>query len=74
MTGKLHMPCPFKQITGVNMHVVVKNGFCYRSKQCMAVKCRFNRLQSNLECLLDGGLGDDLTEAIRLLYKKPVPK
>jgi hypothetical protein len=51
-TGKLHTPCPFKEITGVNVHVIVKNGICYRSRQCMIVRCKFNCLQADLESLL----------------------
>ncbi len=51
-SGKLHIPCPHRESTCINVHVVIKDGYCYRSEQCMVVKCKFNRLQSNIDCLL----------------------
>ncbi len=51
-TGKLHMACPFAKNTGINVHVVIKGGYCYRSEECMILKCKFSRLQSDLKCLL----------------------
>jgi hypothetical protein len=32
--------------------VIIKYGACYRSEQCMVVKCKFNRLQSDVAHLL----------------------
>jgi len=52
VTGKLHIPCPHRESTGIRVHVVIKGGFCYRSEQCMVIKCKFNRLQSDTACLL----------------------
>jgi hypothetical protein len=52
MTGKFHMPCPYREETGVKINVVVKDGYCYRSEQCMVVWCRFNRLKSDLDTIL----------------------
>ncbi len=51
-TGKLHIPCPHSKSTGVEVHVVIKDGYCYRSGDCMVIKCKFNRLQSDIGCLL----------------------
>lgn len=51
-TGKLHIPCPHRQITGINVHVIIKDGACYRAERCMVVKCKFNRLQSDVGHLL----------------------
>ena len=51
-TGKLHAPCPHRESTCINVHVVIKDGFCYRSEQCMVIKCKYNRLQSDISCLL----------------------
>lgn len=51
-TGKLHIPCPHRETTGINVHVIIKYGACYRSEQCMVVKCKFNRLQSDVGHLL----------------------
>ncbi len=51
-TGKLHIPCPHRAETGLNVHVVIKEGFCYRSEQCMVIKCKYNRLQNDIKCVL----------------------
>ncbi len=51
-TGKLHIPCPFARNTGINVHVVIREGLCYRSESCMVVKCKFSHLQTDLESLL----------------------
>ncbi len=51
-TGKLHIPCPFAKNTGINVHVVIKGGLCYRSENCVVVKCKFSHLQTDLESLL----------------------
>ena len=51
-TGKLHIPCPHCEKTGITVHVVVKEGFCYRSGDCLVINCKFNRLQSDIEALL----------------------
>ena len=52
VTGKLHIPCPFRDLTDINVHVVIKGGYCYRSEQCMVIKCKYNRIQSDLKSLL----------------------
>jgi len=51
-TGKLHVPCPFRSMTGINIHVVVKDGFCYRSEECSVIACKYNRLQTRIISLL----------------------
>jgi hypothetical protein len=51
-TGKLHISCPHRDKTGVDVHVVIKGGWCYRSGQCMAFECKYNRVQSDIESLL----------------------
>ncbi|MBI4691361.1 MAG: hypothetical protein HY754_14015 [Nitrospirae bacterium] len=51
-TGKLHIPCPYREKTGINVHVVLRGGYCYRSGQCMIIKCRYNRVQSDPKALL----------------------
>jgi hypothetical protein len=51
-TGKLHIPCPYRQRTGINIHVVVKDGYCYRSEDCMVIWCKFNRLKSDIDSIL----------------------
>jgi len=51
-TGKLHILCPHRDKTGITIHVVIKDGHCYRSRQCMVLNCKFNILQSDLQCLL----------------------
>jgi len=32
--------------------VVIKDGYCYRSEQCMIIQCKFNRLQTDLDAIL----------------------
>lgn len=51
-TGKLHIYCPYREETGVTVHVVIKDGFCYRSEHCMVIKCKYNRLQTDIDTLL----------------------
>ncbi len=51
-TGKLHILCPHRGKTGIAVHVVIREGHCYRSKQCMVINCKFNVLQSDIQCLL----------------------
>jgi hypothetical protein len=51
-TGKLHTSCPHKDKTGINIHVVIKDGYCYRSEQCMVIWCKFNRLQTDIDAFL----------------------
>jgi NAD-dependent dihydropyrimidine dehydrogenase PreA subunit len=51
-SGKLHMACPFKDKTGIHTHVVIRNGYCYRSGQCMIVHCKFNSIQTDIDSLL----------------------
>jgi len=51
-TGKLHTPCPYKEKTGINIHVVIKDGYCYRSEECTIIWCKFNRLQTDLDAFL----------------------
>jgi len=52
VSGKLHIPCPHRESTGISVHVVIKGGFCYRSEHCMVIRCKFNRLQADTACLL----------------------
>lgn len=52
VTGKLHIPCPHKEKSGIGVHVVIKNGYCYRSGECMVIECKFNRIQSKIEDVL----------------------
>ncbi|HAM50774.1 MAG TPA: hypothetical protein DCP92_08800 [Nitrospiraceae bacterium] len=47
ITGKLHLFCPHREETGVNIHVVIKDGSCYRSKSCFATRCRYNRIKGS---------------------------
>lgn len=51
-TGKLHLPCPHSGETGIRVHVVIRAGICYRSESCLVIRCRFNRLQSDIRSLL----------------------
>jgi hypothetical protein len=51
-SGKLHMSCPYKERTGVDTHVVIKDGYCYRSEECTVVWCKFNSLQKDLDSFL----------------------
>jgi hypothetical protein len=51
-TGKLHLPCPYSEKTGIHIHVVVKDGYCYRSEECTVIWCKFNRLQTDIDSLI----------------------
>ena len=51
-TGKLHIPCPHREQTGVSVHVVIKDGYCYRSEQCMLCSCKYHRQQSDIAFVL----------------------
>jgi hypothetical protein len=51
-TGKLHIYCPYREKTGINVHVVIKEGYCYRSRQCLVVQCKFNSIQLDIDALL----------------------
>lgn len=51
-TGKLHTLCPHRDKTGISVHVVIKGGYCYRSENCIVIKCKYNRLQSDVKTLL----------------------
>lgn len=51
-TGKLHIPCPYADETGIRVHVVIRTGVCYRSESCLVIRCRFNSLQSDVRALL----------------------
>ena len=51
-TGKLHILCPHRNRTGISVQVVIKDGHCYRSKQCMVLNSKYNVLQSDIQCLL----------------------
>jgi len=52
MTGKLHLPCPHSSRSGVSVHVVIKDGICYRSEVCMVLDCRYNKYQSDVERII----------------------
>ncbi|GAB4388144.1 MAG: hypothetical protein Kow0025_05640 [Thermodesulfovibrionales bacterium] len=52
-TGKLHIPCPHAEKSGVcGVHVVIKGGYCYRSEECMVLECKYNRMQSDIKKVL----------------------
>lgn len=51
-TGKLHIRCPHADKSGVGIHVVIKEGACYRSGDCMVVECKYNAMQSDVEHIL----------------------
>lgn len=51
-TGKLHIMCPHVRKSGVSVHVVVRDGVCYRSRECMVVECKFNAIQKDIDSLL----------------------
>ncbi|RJQ55467.1 MAG: hypothetical protein C4526_03455 [Nitrospiraceae bacterium] len=51
-TGKLHLPCPYRERTEINIHVVVKDGYCYRSEECPIIWCKFNRIQTDIDSLI----------------------
>lgn len=50
--GKIHLPCPYHKDTGVKTHIVLKDGYCYRSGDCMIITCKHNRLQYDIEAVL----------------------
>lgn len=52
MTGKLHLPCPHCEKTGINIHVVIKDGYCYRSEECLVIDCKYNRYQGDIERII----------------------
>lgn len=51
-TRKLHLRCPHRTRTGITTHVVIRDGYCYRSEQCMVIWCKFNRLQADIESII----------------------
>jgi len=51
-TGKLHLPCPHKGKTGISVHVVIKEGHCYRSEVCTVFECKFHKYQNDLPRVL----------------------
>ena len=46
------MPCPHRDKTGINIHVVIKEGVCYKAGQCLVVECKHNTFQEELESLI----------------------
>ena len=52
MTGKLHIQCPHRKLTGVCTHVVIMGRYCYRSDNCMVLKCKYNKTRDNIENVL----------------------
>jgi len=46
------MPCAHKEKTGITIHVVIKDGSCYKSGQCMVVECKYNRIQDSIDDLI----------------------
>ncbi|MEJ2183139.1 MAG: hypothetical protein P8Y66_06420 [Nitrospirota bacterium] len=51
-TGKLHLPCPHEGRSGICVHVVLRDGCCYRSDQCLVMDCKYNSTQSDLRKIL----------------------
>jgi hypothetical protein len=51
-TGKLHIPCPHSDKSGVCVHVVIRDGYCYRSHECMVLECKYNRTQGDIKKVL----------------------
>lgn len=51
-TGKLHIPCPYREKTGICIPVIVKNYCCYRSDVCFVFECKFHKLQGDLDAIL----------------------
>ena len=51
-TGKLHIPCLYREKTGIGTHVVIKDGYCYRSEHCMIIWCKYNRMQSDIDSII----------------------
>lgn len=44
--------CPHRDMSGVNVHVVIRDGQCYRSEYCHVIWCKYNSLQSDLKSIL----------------------
>ncbi len=51
-SGKLHIQCPHKERTGINIHVVIKGRYCYRSDECMVIECKYNKMRNKIENVL----------------------
>ena len=51
-TGKLHIYCPYRTETGITVHVVIKEGCCYRSRDCMVLRCKYNASQTDPSTVL----------------------
>ena len=51
-TGKLHMPCPHQDQSGIYIHVVIKNGVCYRSDVCMVIECKYHGRHNDIETII----------------------
>jgi hypothetical protein len=51
-TGKLHIHCPHREKTGINVHVVIRGGVCYKAGQCLVVQCKYNTIQNEIGQLL----------------------
>lgn len=51
-TRKLHIFCPHRDRTGISVHVVIRDGQCYRSEHCHVIWCKYNSLQSDLKSIL----------------------
>lgn len=51
-TGKLHVSCPHPAKSGISIHVVVKDGCCYRANDCMVFECKFNPMRMDIERVL----------------------
>lgn len=51
-TRKLQIICPNRERSGVEVHVIVRNGCCYRSSHCMVFDCRYNRMQEELDSII----------------------
>lgn len=52
LTGKLHLLCPYAKKSGICTHVVIKDGVCYRSCECMVLCCKYNSTQGDIEKIL----------------------
>lgn len=51
-TRKLHMMCPHRDRTGIRVHVVIRDGICYRSDDCPVIWCKYNSLQAKTDSFL----------------------
>lgn len=51
-TGKIHTRCPHSDRTGIKVHVVIRDGYCYRSNDCMVIWCKYNSIQTDLDSFL----------------------